>query len=177
LTGQHCPASFIAGASRGIGAAAARLFAQEGAAVVLGARSADALDKVVAEVRADGGVADAVALDLADRASIQAAVDRVEELHGRLDGAFNNGAAGQQPGPLRRRVGQRVPPGAPGKPVQGAACTGREARPVQDNAGSVDRARPPAGRPRCPWSSRLVPARPAGRWPARRRRGRLRPAA
>ena len=91
---------FITGASRGIGAAAARLFAREGAAVVLAARSADALERVVAEVRADGGVADAVALDLADRASIRAAVDRVAELHGRLDGAFNNGAAIQQPGPL-----------------------------------------------------------------------------
>ncbi|AEM86073.1 SDR family NAD(P)-dependent oxidoreductase [Streptomyces violaceusniger] len=91
---------FITGASRGIGAAAARLFAAEGAAVVLAARSTDALDRIVTEVRADGGVADAVPLDLADRASVRAAVDRVEELHGRLDGAFNNGAAIQQPGPL-----------------------------------------------------------------------------
>jgi NAD(P)-dependent dehydrogenase (short-subunit alcohol dehydrogenase family) len=91
---------FITGASRGIGAAAARLFSSEGAAVVLAARSTDALQRIVTEVRAGGGVADAVTVDLADRASIRAAVDRVEELHGRLDGAFNNGAAIQQPGPL-----------------------------------------------------------------------------
>ncbi|MFC4909711.1 SDR family NAD(P)-dependent oxidoreductase [Actinomadura gamaensis] len=91
---------FITGASRGIGAAAARLFAAEGAAVVLAARDTRALDRIVAGIRADGGVADAVPLDLADRASIRAAVDRVQELHGRLDGAFNNGAAGQRPGPL-----------------------------------------------------------------------------
>ena len=91
----------ITGASRGIGAAAARLFAHEGASVVLAARSTEALDGIVAGIRADGGVADAVTLDLADRASIRAAVDGVDELHGRLDGAFNNGAAGQQqPGPL-----------------------------------------------------------------------------
>jgi len=91
---------FITGASRGIGEAAARLFAREGAAVVLAARSAEALDRIVSEVRAGGGVADAATMDLADRASIRAAVDRVAELHGRLDGAFNNGAAIQHPGPL-----------------------------------------------------------------------------
>jgi NAD(P)-dependent dehydrogenase (short-subunit alcohol dehydrogenase family) len=91
---------FITGASRGIGAAAARLFAREGAAVVVASRSTDALDQIVADIRADRGIADAVALDLADRASIRAAVDRVDELHGRLDGAFNNGAAIQHPGPL-----------------------------------------------------------------------------
>lgn len=90
----------ITGASRGIGAAAARLFAAEGATVVLAARSTKALDDLVTEIRADGGVADAVTLDLADRTSVRAAVDRVEELHGRLDGAFNNGATIQRPGPL-----------------------------------------------------------------------------
>ncbi|MGI5228908.1 SDR family NAD(P)-dependent oxidoreductase [Actinoallomurus sp. CA-142502] len=91
---------FITGASRGIGAAAARLFAAEGAAVVLAARGTDALQRIVTEIRADGGVADAVTVDLADRTSIRAALDRVEEVHGRLDGAFNNGATIQRPGPL-----------------------------------------------------------------------------
>ncbi|MEV6235868.1 SDR family oxidoreductase [Lentzea sp. NPDC051838] len=91
---------FITGASRGIGAAAARLFAAEGASVVLAARSREPLDLLVKEIRTAGGVADAVTMDLADRASIRAAVDRVEELHGRLDGAFNNGATIQHPGPL-----------------------------------------------------------------------------
>ncbi|WP_129662908.1 SDR family NAD(P)-dependent oxidoreductase [Phytoactinopolyspora endophytica] len=92
---------FITGASRGIGAAAARLFAREGAAVVIAARNTDALEGIVTEIRADDGVADAVTMNLADRASIRAALGRVEEVHGRLDGAFNNGAAiQQQPGPI-----------------------------------------------------------------------------
>ncbi|MGW4798346.1 SDR family NAD(P)-dependent oxidoreductase [Nonomuraea sp. NPDC004297] len=104
---HHAPAGlltgkvvFVTGASRGIGAAAARLFAREGAAVVLAARGTEALQGVVTGIRAGGGVADAVTLDLADRASVRAALDRVEELHGRLDGAFNNGATIQRPGPI-----------------------------------------------------------------------------
>ncbi|MET9253556.1 SDR family oxidoreductase [Streptomyces sp. NPDC003717] len=99
----------VTGASRGIGEAAARLFAREGAAVVLASRGIDKLERIVKDIRAEGGVADAVALDLSDGDSIRAAVDHVGDLHGRLDGAFNNGAAIQrQPGSLETTTDEDI---------------------------------------------------------------------
>jgi NAD(P)-dependent dehydrogenase (short-subunit alcohol dehydrogenase family) len=92
--------AFITGAGRGIGAAAARLFAREGARVLLAARTEAQLKAVTEEVRATGGIADYVVCDLADAASVPAAVDRAVDLYGRLDVAFNNGAAIVPPGPM-----------------------------------------------------------------------------
>jgi len=92
--------ALVTGAGRGIGAAAARLFAREGAEVMLAARTEDRLKAVAEDVRAAGGVAGYVVCDLADPASVRAAVDAAVARYGRLDAAFNNGATITPPGPI-----------------------------------------------------------------------------
>jgi NAD(P)-dependent dehydrogenase (short-subunit alcohol dehydrogenase family) len=92
--------ALVTGAGRGIGAAAARLFAAEGASVLLAARTEDQLRAVTEEIRDGGGTADYVVCDLADGTSVRAAVDKAVQTWGRLDVAFNNGATIVPPGPL-----------------------------------------------------------------------------
>ncbi|MFJ9553415.1 SDR family NAD(P)-dependent oxidoreductase [Nocardiopsis sp. NPDC101807] len=92
--------ALVTGAGRGIGAAAARLFAREGARVLLAARTEEQLKAVTEEIRAAGGTADHAVCDLADGDSVRGAVDRAVALYGRLDVAFNNGATAVPPGPM-----------------------------------------------------------------------------
>jgi NAD(P)-dependent dehydrogenase (short-subunit alcohol dehydrogenase family) len=90
----------VTGASSGIGAAAARLFAAEGAAVVITARRAEALEKLASEIRGVGGRAEAVAGDVTVRADVDRVVERAVAAFGTLDGAFNNAGWGTLGTPL-----------------------------------------------------------------------------
>ena len=82
--------AIVAGASSGMGAATARLFAARGAAVVLGARSAEALQTVADEIQADGGNALAVPTDATDGAAAQGLVDAAVARHGKVDLLVNS---------------------------------------------------------------------------------------
>jgi len=92
----------ITGASRGIGAAAARAMAAEGAALMLLARSRDAVEAVAADLRATGARAEAMACDVARFGDVQAAVDRAGEAFGRVDVLVNNAAVIEPIAPLAR---------------------------------------------------------------------------
>ena len=82
--------SLVTGASRGIGRAIARELAAQGATVLCGARDQEKLAATVAAIVAEGGKALAVPLDVADRASVEAAFAAVLAAHGRLDHLVNN---------------------------------------------------------------------------------------
>jgi NAD(P)-dependent dehydrogenase (short-subunit alcohol dehydrogenase family) len=78
----------ITGASRGIGAAAARAFAAAGANLVLAARDSAAVERIAAEI--GGGVALGLGCDVTEMAQVQAAVDLAQARFGRLDVLIGN---------------------------------------------------------------------------------------
>jgi NAD(P)-dependent dehydrogenase (short-subunit alcohol dehydrogenase family) len=92
--------AIVTGASRGIGAASARAFAEAGATVVLAARTAQAIATVADEITAAGGTALAIPTDVTDPESVERLVEKTVATFGRLDVAFNNAGAGHMPKPL-----------------------------------------------------------------------------
>jgi hypothetical protein len=85
----------ITGASSGFGADAARLFAKEGATVVLAARRIDRLQALVEEIRSAGGEALAVPVDVSQRDEVEVMVKTVLEIYGQVDILFNNAGFGR----------------------------------------------------------------------------------
>ncbi len=82
--------AFVTGASQGIGRACALDLARAGARVVVGARQEDKLASLVDEIRAAGGSADAVPLDVASRDSVKEAFSQARDLAERVDILVNN---------------------------------------------------------------------------------------
>ena len=82
--------ALVTGASSGIGAAAARALAAQGAAVGLVARRADRLEALGAEIAEAGGTALPIEADVSDQEQAEAAVARIAEELGRLDVVVNN---------------------------------------------------------------------------------------
>lgn len=92
--------AIITGASRGIGAAAARAFAQAGAKVVLAARDEQALNAVAQDIQSAGGEVLVVPADVGDPSAVERLVQHTVETYGHLDAAFNNAGEGHMPTPL-----------------------------------------------------------------------------
>lgn len=87
----------VTGGSSGIGRAAAPAFARKGAKVVIAARGAERGHRVAREIEAAGGRALFVAADVSQAADVHALVKTMVDSWGRLDCAFNNAAAVEEP--------------------------------------------------------------------------------
>ncbi len=99
--------ALVTGASRGLGAAVGRLFAREGAHVLLVARTVGGLEEVDDAIRAEGNSATLVPIDLTDRSKIDQMAQAIAERFGRLDVLVGNAGllgglypAGQMPDKL-----------------------------------------------------------------------------
>jgi 2-hydroxycyclohexanecarboxyl-CoA dehydrogenase len=80
----------ITGGGGGIGAASATLLAAHGAHVVIADIDADLAESSVAAIAAEGGNAEAVVMDVRDRAAVRALASTVLDRHGRVDVLVNN---------------------------------------------------------------------------------------
>jgi NAD(P)-dependent dehydrogenase (short-subunit alcohol dehydrogenase family) len=89
LTGR---VALVTGASRGIGEAIAKAFAQQGARVVVSSRKQEACDEVAREIVAAGGEAVALACHIGDMDALAGLFAEVERRFGRLDVLVNNAA-------------------------------------------------------------------------------------
>lgn len=80
----------ITGASSGLGEATARLLAKKGAKVVLGARRTEKLEAIVHDIRAEGGQAEFIGMDITKPHEVQALIEKALSAFGQIDVLVNN---------------------------------------------------------------------------------------
>jgi 3-oxoacyl-[acyl-carrier protein] reductase len=91
----------VTGGGRGIGAAICRVLARHGATVAVNyGSSKEKAEAVVAEIRDNGGAAQAFGADVRDQDAVYKMVEAVVKAYGRLDGVINNAIGGRQQGTL-----------------------------------------------------------------------------
>ncbi|MDB5049118.1 MAG: family oxidoreductase [Fibrobacteres bacterium] len=98
--------ALVTGSSRGIGAAVARLFAEEGAKVVLHGRDKEALEKVRSGVERTGGQVTTVTGDLTRFADITALRDRIQEKFGPVELLIANAGGSYTPPSLLEEISE-----------------------------------------------------------------------
>lgn len=97
LTGKT---ALITGASRGIGAEVAKLYAAQGAHVILSSRKLDACQSIADEIIANGGKATALAANIGDLDAMEALFQQIDASGLSLDILLNNAAANPYFGPM-----------------------------------------------------------------------------
>ena len=86
--------AIVTGSTAGIGKGAAVLFAKEGAKVVVSGRTVDAGERVVEDIRTEGGDAIFVKADVSESSEVQRLVNDTVSAYGKLDVLFNNAGIG-----------------------------------------------------------------------------------
>ena len=86
--------AIVTGGGQGIGKAIAKDFVQEGATVVIAARTVSKLEEAVREFEAMGGKAKAIPTDLADEKQVIRMADETHEAFGKIDILVNNSGIG-----------------------------------------------------------------------------------
>ena len=82
--------AIVTGAASGIGKAIANRFAAEGALVTIADKNESAIPPAIEDIKAGGGQAAGIAVDVTDRPQIQAFMSEVVETYGRIDILVNN---------------------------------------------------------------------------------------
>ncbi len=82
--------ALVTGAGSGIGEAIARVYAEQGAHVMIGDIQLEAASRVAASIQESGGLATTLAFDVAEEAQVQMVMQKIVSTRGRLDILVNN---------------------------------------------------------------------------------------